>query len=312
MRPAMSSATQPRASRRGGRARSRWRTVGVGAGWRSTLTIAVLALLGLAWIGWPVWDSLTHPSREQLRAEAPWVLGALVCGLALLAATIWRDAGRRHDVLAPVAGLVLANCVLRAVLSPSSSGVELVHVLPLLAGVALGAPAGFLTGAASGLVSTVLVAVPAETLPSQAVVWGLVGLSGGLLVRLRPTAAWLAALPVALAAGVGSGVLLNLMGWAQETGSSTSHFHPGLPPSQVLERLWAYTLDTSIALDLTRGVTTAVVLLLVGRPLIVALRPTPGDLRVTTTQQTDQVRPAALERRGDRARLDRLWNEGTR
>ncbi|HTW18317.1 MAG TPA: hypothetical protein VMF51_24550 [Nocardioides sp.] len=290
-----------------------WRRIGVPYGRRSLLVLAVLVVTGLVWIGWPIRDSLTAQSRAQAQEAAPWLMTALVCGLFALAVAMWLDAGRRLDALAGVAGLILANTVVRAVLNPAAGGVEFVHALPLLAGAALGAPAGFLVGAASALSSTIAFGEPASTLPTQALIWGLSGMLGGLLWRMRPRAAWLASLPLAVGAGLASGVLLNLMGWGQEPGTTLTSFYPGLPPVEVADRLWAYTRETSLIYDLTRGATTAVVLGLLGHPLLVALRRSIGaETTPSDPLERDTVEPAAIARREDRAQLERLWNHDDR
>ncbi|WP_418058809.1 hypothetical protein [Pimelobacter simplex] len=292
--------------------RLRWHRTGVPRGVRSWVVLVVLVPAGLTWLGWPVWGSLTAPSRADAQAAAPWLMTALVAGLAALTVAIWLDAGRRSEALAPLAALVAGNTVLRAVLNPAAAGIELVHALPLLAGMAAGAPAGFLVGASSALVSTVAVGEPATMLPVQALVWGLVGMLGGLLRRLRPRAAWLASLPLALVAGLGSGVLLNLMGWGQEPGTTLTSFSPGLPPAESLSRLWGYTLDTSVAYDLTRGASTAVVLAVIGHPVLLALRRATGAdvVPVRAVDAHDDITPEAVARRADRDRLDHLWNQG--
>ncbi|WP_235736277.1 ECF transporter S component [Nocardioides alcanivorans] len=256
--------------------RMTWQQVGTPHGWRSLLVLAGLVVTGLGWLGWPVWDSLTSPNRAQAQDEAPWVLAALVCGLFALAVAMWLDAGRRLDAMSVVVTLVVANTVVRAVLNPQAGGVEFVHALPLLAGMAVGAPAGFLVGASSALLSTITVGEPASTLPTQAFIWGLSGMLGGLLWRARPRVSWLCSLPLAVAAGLISGVLLNLMGWGQEPGTTLTSFHPGLPASEVISRLWSYTVETSLAFDLTRGITTALLLAVFGHPILAALRRSVG------------------------------------
>lgn len=288
-----------------------WQRLGVPHGWRSLSVLTVLVLAGLTWLGWPVWSSLTSPGRAQSQAEAPWLMAALVAGLCALAVAMWRDAGRRFDAMSTVAVLIVLNTLVRAVLNPSANGVEFVHVIPLLAGMTAGAPAGFLVGAASAIVSTITVGDPATMLPTQALVWGLSGMLGGLLWQLRPLAAWLASLPLAIVAGIGSGVLLNLMGWGQEAGTTTTSFHPGLPPGEVLARLWGHTVETSLLHDLTRGLTTMMLLAVVGLPLLIALRPgavaraLPGNVH-----PHQRIEPDAIARREDRTRLDHLWNQG--
>jgi len=272
------------------------------------VVVTALVVSGLAWIGWPIWDGLTSPSRAQAQDEAPWLMAALVCGLFALGVAMWLDAGRRLDALAPLLALIALNTLLRAVLNPAAAGVEFVHALPLLAGMAAGAPAGFLVGAGSALASTIAVGEPATTLPTQALVWGLSGMLGGLLWRMRPRAAWLASLPLALVAGVGSGVLLNLMGWGQEPGTTLTSFYSGLPPAEVASRLWSYTQETSLVYDLTRGVTTLVLLAAVGHPVLLALRRAVGtDTPTTRARIHEEIAPDAVVRREDRTRLDALW-----
>jgi hypothetical protein len=289
----------------------RWRAIGVPRGWRSTSVLAVLVISGLAWLGWPVWDSLGSPSRAQAQAEAPWVMTALVCGLFALAVAMWLDAGRRFDAMSPWALLMVVDTGVRAVLNPAANGIELVHALPLLAGMAGGAPAGFLVGSSSAVLSTIVVGTPATTLPAQALAWGITGMLGGLLWRLRPRTAWLVSLPLALVAGLVSGVLLNLMGWGQEIGTTLSSFYPGLPASEVAARLWSFTVDTSLWYDLTRGATTMVVLLVLGHPILVALRASLGtDLSTGEDSLPEPIRADSIHRREDRARLAHLWHEG--
>jgi hypothetical protein len=293
------------------RASMRWTTIGVPHGWRSLTVLAVLAMAGLAWLGWPVWSSATSPGRAQAQGEAPWVMAALVCGLVALGVAMWLDAGRRLDALAPLTSLVVLNTLVRAVVNPAANGVELVHALPLLAGMSAGAPAGFLVGAASALVSTIAVGDPASTLPSQALVWGLSGMLGGLLWRVRARSAWLASVPLALAAGVLSGVLLNLIGWGQEPGTTLTSFYRGLSPIEVASRLWGFTVETSLVLDLTRGATTAGLLLVTGYPLLVSLRRGVGtDTPPVPPPEHDPISAQTLGRRTDRTRFEDLWNRG--
>ncbi|QCX28237.1 hypothetical protein [Nocardioides jishulii] len=273
-----------------------------------SVAVAVAWLVGSAlWAAWPVWDSLGVPDREQVRLEAPWVLTAQISGLVLLAVTMRREAGRRIEPLAAVASLVVADCVLRAVLTPGTAGVEVVHALPLLAGAGLGLAAGVLTGAGAAIASTVLVATPAETLPAQCLVWALVGASGALLRRLPTVVAWLAAVLASVAVGIASGVGLNLIGWGQETGGTTTHFVPGLPPTEVLARLWAYTAETSLAYDTVRGLTTALVVAVLGLPVLRMLRGPSHTASGHRPTRADHDLAAAIRRREDSSAIARLW-----
>lgn len=288
---------------------SAWRPAS-GSGTRAQWAVlSVLLAAGLAWLCWPVWGSGSAPTFAQAEEEAPFVMAALVAGLVALGAAVWHDGGRRASALAPVAGLVVLDCVVRSVLSPGLGGVEFVFVVPLLAGAALGAPSGFLVGAGAAIASTVLVSEPSSALPVQALVWGLVGAAAGALRPLPSTPAWLLAVPTAFALGIGVGFLFNLPGWSYTAGSTTTHFAPGLPPGEVISRLWQHGLATSFVLDATRGAVTALGVAALGLPILRALRPLPDHrLRVTTAQSTRDIRPEALERRAAAPSIDSIWN----
>ena len=290
----------------------RWQPSGIGVGWRSNLVLAAVVTLGLIWLCWPIWHSMSSPIREEAGQAAPLILIAVVAMQVLLAVAVWLDAGRDFGPVTLALTLLLLNTALRVTLNPGASGVEIVHALPLLAGMCAGAPAGFLVGAGGMLLSSALIDSVGDMLPAQLMILGLVGALGGVLWRIRPLAAWLLSLPLAVFAGVGSGMLLNLMGWSQEPGTTTTSFFPGVPPAAVVQRLWAYTVETSLLVDLTRGVTTAVLLLLVGLPLLrasqaIGVRPVALPAAADRAVRLD---PTAVSRRRDRDRLDTMWKTG--
>lgn len=296
----------PRVGRTGAAGRG-WTESAEPYGWRSVATLVALLAVSALWVGWPIWDSATPPSSAQLQQEAPWVAGVLVLGLVLLAVAMWRDAGGRADALSPIVAVLVGNTGARILVNPYAGGIEVVHALPLLAGMSLGAPAGFLVGAGSALTSTAIAGTPSSMLPTQAMIWGISGMLGGLLRHLRPVVAWLCSWPLAVLAGLATGVLLNLPGWSQTAGTTTSSFFPGLPPGEVLQRLWGYMVETSLVYDLTRGATTALLLALFGLPLLRALRREAG---AETAESVERVSPAALDRRADGARINHIWTRG--
>ena len=275
----------------------------------AALTIA----LALAWVGWPVWASGSAPDRAALAAEVPWVLGALASLLVLLGFTLWLAAGRSFAPFAPASLLGAAAVLTPHYLHPGTGGVELLYVFPLVAGVVLGAPAGLLTGASAALISAVAGGTVGTPLPAQALVWGLWGVAGALLRPLGTVAAWLWAAVLCVPLGPLSGLLLNLTGWPGEQ-SDAGAFLPGLPPWESARRLVEYTWTTSFAYDLTRGVTCAVTMALIGLPLLAALRRShdPRSLPVAAGAQPVAVVSArSLDRRARSRRLENLWtNQG--
>ncbi len=275
----------------------------------AALTIA----LALTWVGWPVWASGSAPDRAALAAEVPWVLGALASLLVLLGFTLWLAAGRSFAPFAPASLLGAAAVLTPHYLHPGTGGVELLYVFPLVAGVVLGAPAGLLTGASAALISAVAGGTVGTPLPAQALVWGLWGVAGALLRPLGTVAAWLWAAVLCVPLGPLSGLLLNLTGWPGEQ-SDAGAFLPGLPPWESARRLVEYTWTTSFAYDLTRGVTCAVAMALIGLPLLAALRRShdPRSLPVAAGAQPVAVVAAhSLDRRARSRRLENLWtNQG--
>lgn len=281
---------------------------------RSRLALLTIGILGTGWLAWPIWSSFTAPGRDALQAETPFLLAAVLGLLALLATSIWLDAGRRAEVFGPVLLVVLVDVVIRLVLSPGSSGIEPVYALPLLAGAALGAPAGFLTGALAALLSTVAMGLVNTPLVGQILVWGLWGAVGGLLRALRPVAAWLVALVACLPLGLLTGMALNITGWTGERDATTGGFLPGLPPLEALQRLLDYTLATSLAFDLTRAVVNALVVLIIGLPVLRALRSafsTRARSAAPDGPRPPAVSPAAIHRRASSNQLTQLWNTPT-
>lgn len=284
-------------------------------GWRSRASLFVLGVLGAGWLGWPIWSSFTAPGRDALEAEAPFLLAAVVGLLGVLATSIWLDAGRRAAAFGPILLVAAVDVVFRLVLSPGGAGIEPVYALPLLAGAALGAPAGFLTGAVAALSSSVALGLVDTPLVGQILVWGLWGAVGGLLRGLRPTAAWLTAAVVALPLGLVTGLALNITGWTGERDAITGGFLPGLPPLDALQRLIDYTLATSLAFDLTRAVVNALIVLIIGLPVLRALRQI-SEARLAVASGPSEppppaVAPAAVRRRRRSDQLQNLWTSST-
>ena len=270
----------------------------------------VIVALGLSWLTWPVWGSLTAPDRETVAAETPALLFALAGLVVLLAWGVWYDCGCHAPALAPVTLLVVVDSAVRMLLSPGSSGVEPTFALPLLAGATLGGPAGFLTGALAAMTSSIPLGLVQSPLVGQTLVWGLWGLTGGGLRSLRTRTAWFVGVLVCLPLGIVSGLLLNLIGWTGETAATTGAFLPGLPPLASATRLWEYTWATSFAYDASRAITNAALLLLVGLPLLHGMRAAWGVAPGPTDQpaRNPRVSSAARERRARSSTLNQLWN----
>jgi energy-coupling factor transport system substrate-specific component len=76
-----------------------------------------------------------------------------------------------------------------------------------------------------------------------------------------------------LVSGLLYGVLLNMSFWPFATYLESSlSYVPGDPLSDNLARFAAFDLATSLGWDLLRGITNAILVLALGRPVLLALR----------------------------------------
>ena len=117
-------------------------------------------------------------------------------------------------------------------------------------------------------------------LPFQMIAAGWIGCVAGLLppMRGRSEVAMLAA--YGLVASMAYGLIMNLWFWPFLGGMEASSynesilFDPGAPMTENLARWVAFSLVTSLGWDIPRGLLTAGLILLVGRPVLTALRRT--------------------------------------
>ncbi len=68
------------------------------------------------------------------------------------------------------------------------------------------------------------------------------------------------------------GLLINFWFWPFVGSTTTYSFVPGLGTMANLHRYLLFDLTTSLGFDLTRAVTCAVLILVIGRPVLAALR----------------------------------------
>lgn len=276
----------------------RWSLTGRTDGSGTTLVWAIATLIGLGWLTWPLWGSTTAPGRADASAEAPWLVAAQLGMTVLLGGLVVRSA-RSPRVLTPVVLGAALSCLMRAGLTPQSNGIEPVFWVPLLIGATMGPAVGVLAGWTSCLASSAVIGTLSTPLPGQVVVWGLWGLAGGTLHRLGRARTWWAGIVWALALGPVSGVLLNLIGWSAETADPGQTFIVGLSPWRQAGRLWSYTRATSLAFDMSRAVTNAVVWAIASPWLLRGMRAafapdlTPAPVRSTGVH----LDPAATRRR---------------
>ena len=232
----------------------------------------ILVLVSLAGLGLFLWPFL----GSSLPAATP---ALLVAFGSLGALTAFEVGARRLDSrgLALLAALSAADAALRAALVTGIGGFSPIFLLVLCGGYAVGPEFGFLLGSGSLLTSALVTGGLGPWLPYELFALGWVGLGAGLVGGLRrgrrpgwPDVLLLGA--YGLTAGYAYGAVMDVWNWTFFAGSPQLGWHPGLAPLAALGRFGRYYLLTSLAYDSFRAGGNALMVGLLGMPLLVGLR----------------------------------------
>jgi len=239
--------------------------------WRAAATLAATTLVGLAAFFWPF---LAQPGSGLAHSsDAPWLFVLLIALLTALVVAELSGGGLDAKTVAVLGVLAAAGGALR-VLSAGTAGLEPMFFLLVVAGRVLGRGMGFVLGGLAVLVGAFLTGGVGPWTPFQMIAAGWVGFGAGSLPRAggRPERMILAA--YGLIAGLLYGVVMNLWFWPFLTSGVpvAMAFVPGDPVSANLTRYGAFYLATSLGWDLPRGILTAVLVIVAGRPVLASLR----------------------------------------
>lgn len=238
----------------------------------SALAVALTSALGVLAFTWP----LLAPPESSLIAhadDAPWIFALFVPALLLVVLAQLAD----HDMDAKSIALLGVLAAVIAILRPLGgglAGLEPIWVVLILAGRALGPGFGFALGAISLLTSALLTGGVGPWLPFQMMAAAWVGLGAGLLPRaLSGRREILALATYAAIACVAYGFVMNLWFWPFSTNLPAQiAFEPGADLATNLLQWWRFNLVTSLGYDLPRAALTVVLIVIAGRPILVALR----------------------------------------
>jgi len=239
--------------------------------WRAGATLAATTLVGLAAFLWPF---LARPGSGLAHStDAPWLFVLLIALLTALVMAELSGGGMDAKTVAVLGVLAAAGGALR-VLGAGTAGLEPMFFLVVMAGRVLGRGMGFVLGALAVLVGAFLTGGVGPWAPFQMIAAGWVGFGAGSLPRAsgRPERVMLAG--YGLVAGLLFGLVMNLWFWPFLTSGVPAGmaFVPGDPVMANLSHYAAFYLATSLGWDLPRGVLTAVLVLVAGRPVLASLR----------------------------------------
>jgi energy-coupling factor transport system substrate-specific component len=240
-------------------------------GSRSSLLLLLTTLFGVAAFGWPL---LIHQSAGQNTAhtgDAPWIfVGLLPLVLAIVMAELSEGAIDAKAVA--LLGILAACFAALRVASPGINGFEPEWFLLVLSARVFGRGFGFVLGAVAFFASGLITGGVGPWLPFQMLAAGWVGFGAGCLPPMRGLRERLMLATYGVAAALVYGLLTNFWFWPFVGSTTTYSFVPGLGTLANLHRFILFDLTTSLGFDLTRAVTCAVLILVLGRPVLAALR----------------------------------------
>lgn len=257
---------------------------------RTGLVLVAASLLGAGVFLWPF-----------LGGGQPGAATAAAFGIGTAAAlaSVELAAGRLDTRrLALLAALAALDAAARAVVVTGIGGFSPIFLLILCGGYVFGAEYGFLLGATTILVSGLVTGGLGPWLPYELFAAGWVGALAGVAGRHRrgrPTRRDVAVLAVVGAAlGYGYGAVMDIWNWTFYQSSPTFGFHPGMAIGTAFAHFARYYAVTSFAYDSFRAAGNAVMVAVLGMPILVALARLRARLRADVDQGIAPIRPLPL------------------
>lgn len=238
------------------------------------LPLMALAAANVVALGAFCWPLVATAVPEQAYAAVPVAALALVPLAALVVVATLDGAVRSAHMLALLGTLAAIGAAAR-IASTGVGGVEAVFILLILAGRAFGARFGMLLGMATIALSTIITGTFGPWTPFQMFACAWVGAGAGLLPRVARRSTEIAMLcGYGVLASYAFGLLMNLWFWPFAVGYATDISYDGGAPLTVnLSSFLLYSLITStLSWDTLRAITSVVGLIVVGRPILAALR----------------------------------------
>jgi energy-coupling factor transport system substrate-specific component len=240
-------------------------------GSRSSLLLLLTTLFGVAAFGWPLLIHQTGSQNTAHSGDAPWIfVGLLPLLLAIVMAELSEGAIDAKAVA--LLGILAACFAALRVASPGINGFEPEWFLLILAARVFGRGFGFVLGAVAFFASALITGGVGPWLPFQMLAAGWVGFGAGCLPSMRGFPERLLLAGYGAVSALVYGLLTNFWFWPFVGSTTTYSFVPGLGTVANLHRFILFDLTTSLGFDLTRAVTCAVLILVLGRPVLAALR----------------------------------------
>lgn len=232
-----------------------------------------IAIVGFAAFAWPFW---IQSSRNDGHSADAWIWAALISALAV--GVVALELARESMTAAGVAVLgVLSSMtgLLRIVDLPG--GGSGMFFLLILAAAALGPRAGALLAFAAMAAGAMVTGGVGPWLPFQMLALAVVGIGAGLIGRFtrrfRPRVETAVLALYGFGGAFAYGIVINLWDWPLRPSSGSDiAFDPALGFTDTVRNYWRFYTTTSLAWDGAGAIANALIILVVGRQALHALR----------------------------------------
>lgn len=236
---------------------------------RSALLLAA-NIAGVFAFFWPFVAPAFLDGKRVAALGSGWILVIL---LACIGSLLFIELGRGGLGPKTVALIGVLGAAMVALRLPGFiAGFSAMFIVVLLAGNAFGPSFGFTLGAIGTFASGIFVGGLGPWLPFQMVAIAWIGLGAGFLpresgwgVRLGSLAAY------GFVVGFAFGAVMNLWSWPYVSGTSVVGWDPAAGAAANLRSYATYYMATSFAWDAFRAVGNAVLVVVLGRPLLQTL-----------------------------------------
>lgn len=252
----------------------------------STSVLVLASVLGLWAFAFPFFADSARPvaAMGMAHAEDAPLIFVVLLGLCLLIIVASLETRQMSAHLVAVLGILLAiNATLRLI--PGPAGFSAIFFLPILCGYVFRAEFGFLVGALSLLLSSLITSGVGPWLPFQMFAAGWTGMVAGWLpqtprwprVELTILAGW------GIASGFLYGAIMNLWFWPYllVPGDPATTWRPGSGLMETAIRYAVFYVTTSLWWDAARALGNLVLLLSTGIPVLRLLRRFQARFRFT-------------------------------
>ena len=238
---------------------------------RPSVVLALTSLVGLVAFGWPFLVDPGSALDTSHATDAPWLFVVLLPLLAAIVLAELNAGGMDAKAVAMLGMLAAVGAALRA-LGPGMAGLEPGFVVIVLGGRVFGRAFGFVLGALTIFAGALLIGGVGPWLPFQMLGAAWVGFLAGCLPRATGRVEVVVVAAYGLVAGLAYGWLLNLWFWSFAAYAPEVSYVAGDPLGDNLGRYALFWATTSLGWDIPRGLLTALLVLLLGRPVMSALR----------------------------------------